>query len=187
MAIVGVPLLILWTVEVGQAKHIWGVSIFSVTLTLLYAFSTLYHAVRKPETKELFHVLDHVGIYLLIAGSYTPYLLWFLDGAKGWSFLALIWGIAFVGSFFKLFFTGKFRIVSTIAYVAMGWMIIFFGEPIFANISTESLIWLVAGGLSYTLGVIFFLWKKLRFSHAIWHVFVLAGSVSHFVSLIYAI
>jgi hemolysin III len=182
-----VPVLITWAVLFGEARHVWGVSIFSASLLALYLFSTLYHAFHTPKIKKLFHILDHIGIYFLIAGSYTPFLLWFLESGESILFLSIIWGIALVGSALKLFFTGKFRIISTLAYVGMGWMIVFFGEPVFSALSTPAIIWLVIGGSAYTLGVIFFLWKNLRFSHAIWHVFVLVGSTSHFISVFYSI
>ncbi|MDX1909537.1 MAG: hemolysin III family protein [Bacteroidia bacterium] len=163
----------------GVPVRIWGTLVFSVCLFLLYLASTLYHSTQDPVRRVRMRTLDHVSIYLQIAGSYTPFLLWFMESVWARNYLILMWSIALTGSVFKLFFTGKFRLVSTLAYLVMGWMVIFIGGPIFSGVQPETLWWLVAGGAAYTLGAVFYMWRKLRFHHAIWHVFTLIGSACH--------
>lgn len=157
--------------------------IYGVSVVLLFAASTLYHASLKPSTKKILRIVDHIAIYLLIAGTYTPFLLLPLRGTWGWVLFSTIWGLAILGACFKLWFTGKFRRLSTAIYLGMGWLAILAIKPMIESVPTGSLLWLLAGGLFYTLGVFFYNWKSLPYNHAFWHLFVLAGSACHFLSI----
>ena len=182
LSLVGVPLLILgaWAQEEGPLVE---VSIFGATLVLTYLASTLYHLVRRPVWKRVLRVLDHVCIYLLIAGTYTPFVLAFFSEGTMLTLLYVIWGLALAGTVFKIFFTGRFPILSTGLYVAMGWMSILAIESLIVTLPGGCLMWLLAGGLFYTGGVVFFAWQRLPYNHAVWHVFVLAGSACHYLAV----
>jgi hemolysin III len=164
----------------GTAWHMVACSIYGVTLICLYTASTLYHSVLSPRLKRTLEVFDHSAIYLLIAGTYTPFLLINLRGSWGWPLFAVIWGLALVGILFKLRFTGRFNFFSTAAYIAMGWLGVIAARPMVAHVPANALIWLLAGGLAYNAGVIFYVYRRIPYSHAIWHVFVLAGSICHY-------
>lgn len=167
----------------GNAWHIVSFSIFGASLIVLYAASTIYHSARKPQLRSRMRVMDHAAIYVLIAGTYTPFTLVTLNGATGWTIFGVSWGLALSGIILKLFFTGKYQILSTLMYVFMGWMIIFFIKPLINNLSSEGLTWLVAGGVAYTAGAILYAIKSIKFNHAIFHVFVLIGSFCHFIAI----
>ncbi|MDX2005554.1 MAG: hemolysin III family protein [Meiothermus sp.] len=175
--------LIVFASLYGNATQIVGASVFVAALVLLYTASAVYHGVLHPLWKRRLEILDHSAIYVLIAGTYTPFLLVTLNGPWGWSLFGVVWGLAVVGIGFKLFFTGRFELVSTLIYVLMGWLIVVAIQPLMASISAWGMAWLVAGGLAYTAGTFFYLNKKMRFAHPVWHLFVLAGSVCHFVSV----
>jgi hemolysin III len=185
LSITALVLLITFSNIYGNTIHVVSCSIFGVTLILLYSASTLYHSIQNPQAKKVFKIFDHSCIYLLIAGTYTPFLLVTLRGALGWTMFAVIWFLAIMGVLFKVFFVYRFNILSTIAYVLMGWIIVFAIKPLIDSLPFGGIVLLVAGGLAYTLGVIFYAWKKLPFNHAIWHLFVLAGSVCHFLAVIF--
>lgn len=180
-SIVGLTLLLVWAAHLEDWWRVVSVSIYGGALVFLYLASTLYHAIQHLTTKRVFHILDHVGIFLLIAGTYTPILLIKLRDWQGWLFLGLIWGLALVGASIKAFFMGRYVNLSTFAYVAMGWSSLFLVKALAAAVGMGGMAWLVAGGLSYSLGVIPFLWERLPFNHAIWHLFVIGGSVCHYV------
>lgn len=162
-----------------------GVSIvvFVITMTLLYTASTLYHYVSEPLLKRRLKVLDHACIYLLIAGTYTPYTMGALRGAWGWGLFSVIWSLAIAGVVFKLFFTGRFNIIATLLYVAMGWLVVVALAPMMEALEARTLFFLFAGGISYTVGVLFYLRKSMPYSHGIWHLFVLGGSILHAISI----
>lgn len=181
LSIAGLAILLILATRFDDSWRLVSVSIYGGALIFLYLASTLYHAIQHLATKQVFHILDHVGIFLLIAGTYTPILLVKMRDLQGWVFFALIWGLALVGSCIKAFFTGRFVKVSTFAYVAMGWLALFLAKSMLATLGLGGMAWLVAGGLSYSLGVIPFLWERLPFNHAIWHLFVMGGSVCHYV------
>ncbi|MEE7545807.1 hemolysin III family protein [Xanthomonas sp. Kuri4-1] len=182
-SLAGGSVLITLAAIYGDAWQLVTSIVFSVTLLLLYVASTLYHAIPHPGAKARLQVLDHCAIYLLIAGTYTPFTLINLRGSWGWALFAAIWTIAATGVIFKLFFTGRFRLLSTIIYLAMGWLIVVAIEPLLRSVDVSSLCWLLAGGLFYTLGTYFYQRDTVRYFHAIWHLFVLAGSVCHFVAV----
>ena len=175
---VGAAVLVVLAAGAGAAAVV-GASVFGGSLLLLYTASTLYHATRTPTTKVRLKVLDHCAIYVLIAGTYTPFTLVGLRGAWGWSLFGVIWGLAAAGVLFKLFWTGRFPKVSTALYIAMGWLIVIAAVPTIRALAPDTLAWLVAGGLAYTSGTFFYHNRRIPYGHAIWHVFVLAGSVSH--------
>ncbi len=158
--------------------------VFSLSLVLLYLTSTLYHLARSETAKTRLKTLDHCAIFVLIAGTYTPFTLVTLRGPLGWGLFGAIWGLAVAGIIFKLFFTGRLRLLSTLMYVAMGWLALIVIGPLVRTIPTSALIWLFAGGLSYTVGTLFYHNRRIPYSHAIWHLFVLAGSVCHFAAIL---
>jgi hemolysin III len=180
-AMVGTPFLILHAVRLGDARFIVGASIFAATMLLLYLASTLYHALPRGRAKRVFRVIEHSAIYLLIAGTYTPFTLGVLRGAWGWTLLGLVWGIALAGVLLKALNRMAHPILSTGLYLLMGWLIVIAVHPLVDRVPTSGLLWLIAGGLAYTLGVIFFaLDSRLRYGHFIWHLFVMAGTACHY-------
>lgn len=182
-ALVGGAALVVYASLGGDPWRIIGVSVFAVALVALYAASTAYHAARSERIKRRLKVLDHCAIYLLIAGSYTPFLLNELRGPWGWSLFGVIWGLALAGMVFKLFFTGRFRLVSTLVYVMMGWLALVAIVPMLRNMHMVTLGWMLAGGIAYTAGTPFYHAVRMRYSHAVWHLFVLAGSVCHAIAV----
>jgi hemolysin III len=188
ISIIGLILLILFSSFYGQTSHVVSCTIFGIALVMLYTASTLYHSCRQQNIKHVFKILDHSCIYVLIAGTYTPFMLIIVRGVLGWTIFVIVWSLTILGIVFKAFFVNRFKIVSTVAYILMGWLIIFAIKPMFNGLPGQGIIWLIAGGLAYSLGTIFYGWKKLPFNHAIWHVFVLAGSTCHFIAvLVYVI
>jgi hemolysin III len=175
-------LLVVKAALYGTAWHVVGCAIFGASLILLYLSSTLYHALPVGRAKRVFRIFDHSAIYLLIAGTYTPFTLVTLRGAWGWSLFGAVWTLAALGIVFKCFLTGRLNFLSTAAYIAMGWIALVAIRPLWQALPAPALAWLFAGGLAYTLGVIFFAWHR-RFAHSIWHLFVLAGSFCHFVAV----
>ena len=183
-SIVGLVVMLIWAVHYGDAWHIVAASIYGGSLILLYLASTFYHAFPWPRIKYWFQQADHAAIYLLIAGTYTPFTLVSLRDDWGWLLFGLIWTLAISGVVFKLFFTGRFKLLSTLLYIGMGWLAVVAAKPLLEALSSATLNWLVAGGLAYTLGCVFYLSKRLPFSHGIWHLFVLTGSVCHFAAVL---
>jgi hemolysin III len=175
--------LVVLASRAGDVRDIVSVSIFGATLVLLYLASTLYHAARDPRTRARLKVLDHAAIYLLIAGTYTPFALGALRGGWGWSLFGITWGLAVAGVLFKLYFTGRFRLASTLIYIGMGWLGLVAAVPLVASLSAMTLFWLVAGGIAYTAGTPFYQAGRFRYAHTVWHGFVLAGSACHVVAV----
>lgn len=187
LSIMALGFLVVRASNHGDVWHIVSFSIFGASLIVLYAVSTIYHSTKKPELRCRLRILDHASIYILIAGTYTPFTLVTLQGTTGWVIFGVSWGLALCGIILKLFFTGRYRLLSTSMYVFMGWIIVFAIKPLIANLSSDGLFWLVAGGLAYTLGAILYSIKKIKFNHAIFHIFVLMGSICHFVSVYFYI
>ncbi|WP_300437276.1 hemolysin III family protein [Christiangramia sp.] len=187
LSLVALLLLILKANELGEAKHLVSFVIFGASMVLVYAASTFYHSAKTHRLRIRLNILDHAAIYILIAGTYTPFALVTLEGITGWTILWIVWSMALVGVILKLFYAGRYQLISTIMYVAMGWLIIFAINPLIENLSTGGLWWLFAGGISYTLGAILFMQNKIPYNHAIFHIFVLLGTVSHFVSIYFYI
>jgi hemolysin III len=167
----------------GTVWHVVGASVFSGALLLLYGASTAYHAAQVPRWKTRLKILDHSAIYVLIAGTYTPFTLAALRGGWGWSLFGVIWGLAVVGVVFKFFTAGRFRRASTLIYVGMGWLVLIAAGPLVRALTPATLAWLVAGGVAYTAGTAFYHTRRIRFGHAVWHGFVLLGSVCHAVAV----
>lgn len=183
-ALAGGAVLITLAAVHGDGWQLAGAIVFGVSLLLLYLASTLYHAIQHPVAKGRLKVFDHCAIYVLIAGTYTPFTLIGLRGPWGWGLFTAIWLLALAGVVFKLFFTGRFKRLSTLIYVAMGWLVVVAIKPLLATLDGWTFAWLLAGGLFYTLGTIFYHRPALPYSHAIWHLFVIAGSVSHYVAVL---
>ena len=181
----GLGILLVLAARYGDAWHVVSCSIYGGSLVLVYAASTLYHTVRHDTWKRRFKLLDHVAIFMLIAGTYTPFTLVLMRDGWGWTLFGLVWACALAGIGFKLFSTQRFRKGSTVMYLAMGWLAVLFIKPFLAALPVGSLWWLAAGGLSYTVGVIFYLWDSLPFGHAIWHLFVLGGSACHYFAVLF--
>ncbi len=182
-AAAGAVLVTLATLHGTRIQQVSAI-VFCTSLLLLYTASTLYHAIPNMTAKRRLKIFDHCAIYLLIAGTYTPFALNGLRGPVGWWLFGVAWGLAVIGVTFKLFFTGRFKLFSTLVYIGMGWMAIFAIKPMLMNIPRPSLIWLLAGGVAYTAGTLFYHNERLRYSHAVWHLFVLAGSACHFIAVI---
>ena len=181
-SVAGVVVLVYLGVARGEGLHVASAGVYGATLVALYAASTLYHAFRRPGIKRVLRVLDHCAIYLLIAGTYTPFVLVGLGGGLGWTLFGVVWAMAAAGIVFKVFATGRFAVISTAAYVSMGWLGVVALGPLVRSLSWAALAWLLAGGIAYTAGT-FFYHRKISYSHALWHVFVLLGSVCHFIAI----
>jgi hemolysin III len=182
-AAAGAVLVTLATLS-GTRMQVVSAVVFCTSLLLLYTASTLYHAIPSARIKRRLKVFDHCAIYMLIAGTYTPFALIGLRGVVGWWLFGIAWSLAGIGIGFKLFFTGRFKLFSTLVYIGMGWMSLFAVRPMLQRIPLAALLWLLAGGVAYTAGTMFYHNEKLRYSHAVWHLFVLAGSACHFVAVI---
>jgi len=183
LSVVALVFLIIKSSIHGNVWHIVSFTVYGASLIILYAASTSYHRAKDPKIRKHLKVFDHAAIYVLIAGSYTPYALVTLNGKAGWMLFAASWGVAIIGIILKLFFTGRFTLVSTLAYVLMGWMVVFVLDPLVENLSSQGLYYLIAGGVSYTVGALIYAIHKIKFNHAIFHVFVLLGSFFHFISV----
>lgn len=178
-------LLIIFSSLKGNSYHIIGCTIFGTSLLLLYLMSTLYHLASKPRYKKIFRTLDHSSIYILIAGTYTPFTLVNLNGAWGWTLFGLVWGIACLGIAIEIFSRRRIVALSLTLYIGLGWLILIAIQPLFTGVETGGIILLLCGGLVYSLGVLFYVWKSLVFHHAIWHIFVLMGSIFHFFAVFF--
>ncbi len=183
LGIIGLVILLVQASSHGDAWHVTSSAIYGASLIILYLASTVYHAAPIGKLKVLLQKFDHAGIFLLIAGTYTPFTLVSLRGGWGWSIFGVVWGLALIGFYHELFARRQFRNLSLGLYLIMGWMIMIAIKPMIASVPPGGLWLLLAGGLSYTFGVAFYLWKSLRFHHAIWHLFVLGGSICHFLAI----
>ncbi|MGQ0528309.1 MAG: PAQR family membrane homeostasis protein TrhA [Panacagrimonas sp.] len=179
LAIVGLCVLVVRAALYGDIWHVVASSVFGATLVMMYAASTLYHSIPLPRARHVLRVIDHSLIYFLIAGTYTPFTLVTLHGPWGWSLFGFTWGLAVIGVGLKIFTTGRYEKVSLAVYLMMGWCAVIAVKPLFERLETGGLILLAAGGITYSGGVVFYVWNRLRYHHAIWHLFVLAGSVLH--------
>jgi len=189
-ALLSIIALIALILLAGKLDDIWymvSFSIYGCTLIILYLSSTLYHSFSNPKIKNLFARFDHVSIFLLIAGTYTPILLTSIRGIWGWTLFGIIWGLALVGAVIRSIYLHRFRKLMVAVYLGMGWMFVPAGKQIFLSLPSTSIIFLVLGGIAYSVGVIFYMWRNLPYSHGIWHLFVLAGSVLHFFAIYFSI
>lgn len=184
LSLAGLILLVYRAVAFGDVTQIVSFSIYGASLVLLYTASCLYHGFRRPQVKRVFKVIDHASIFLLIAGSYTPFLLVGIQGRLAWIFLIVIWGLALLGVGFKVFFIQRLQRISVLFYVLMGWLSVVVIKAMLTNIPPGGLIWLAAGGVAYTVGVIFYAMKRVPYMHVVWHIFVLGGSLCHYVAVL---
>lgn len=182
--VVALTLLVVFAVQEGSGRALAGGIVFGIALVLEYTFSCLYHSFPWPRTKHVFKVLDHAGIYLLIAGSYTPFTLVTLSGSRGWALFAVVWALAIAGISVEAFWVYRPKWLSAVIYLAMGWLVIVTFTPLVAALAAPGLWLLVAGGLAYTLGTVFYVLKRVPYTHMVWHLFVLAGSVCHFLAVL---
>ena len=185
LSLAATPILIAHTAAQGNGVQTLGASVFAASMVLLYLTSTLYHALPKSRAKRVFRVVEHSAIYLLIAGTYTPFTLGVLRGAWGWTLLGLIWSLAVMGMVLTALGGVRYPAVSTVVYVAMGWLIVIAARPVWLRVPAAGLAWLVLGGLAYTIGVAFFAAKRLPFGHFVWHLFVLVGTACHFFAVMW--
>jgi len=180
LSVVGLVTLVIRASEYGRAVHLVSATAFAVSMIALYAASVAYHSTRDPVLRTRLRTVDHSAIYVLIAGTYTPFALVTLQGKAGWVLFGVIWGMALTGIVLKLFFTGRYKLFSTLMYVFMGWLILFFIKPLVANFPAAGIAWLLAGGVAYTVGAVLYSIPKVPFHHAVFHVFVLLGTTCHF-------
>jgi hemolysin III len=185
LSVVALILLVVYSSIYGTVWHITSFAIFGASLIVLYAASTFYHYSQRPKLRSKLNILDHAAIYVLIAGTYTPFTLVVLKGWIGWTIFGISWGLAFIGIVLKLFYTGRYDKISTFAYVLMGWVVIFAIKPLIENFPLKGLIWLFAGGIFYTIGAVLYSFKRLNYNHAIFHIFVLLGSFCHFMAVFF--
>ncbi len=185
--IVGIPILIAFAIKSDNTPGVIGAAIYGFCFLQLFTFSTLYHSFQHARAKRIFEILDHISIYFLIAGTYTPFLLIYMYNSFGITLLSVLWSLTALGIVFKIFFTGKWNVVSTIVYIAMGCIMIVGGRTFFDAIPLSIMIMISIGGVLYLLGVIFYLWEKYPYNHAVWHFFVLAAAVSHYVAILLAV
>jgi hemolysin III len=184
LAVAALVVLIVMAAIHGSVWHIVSFSIFGATLVLLYFASTLYHSLTHAKAKRVFHKFDHISIYLLIAGTYTPFCLTALRGWIGWTVLGVVWSCAILGAVLKAISVGKRIKLSTVLYILMGWVILVAIQPLYKAMPFNGFLFLIAGGISYTIGTIFFIRNQVKYNHSVWHVFVLGGSVLHFFSVL---
>lgn len=184
LSLIGLPVLIITSLDRGDVINVIGASVFGGTLVALYLASTLYHSIPAPRAKRVLRILDHVAIFLLIAGTYTPFTLGVLRGVWGWTLFGIVWTLAAIGILFKVVLGTRFPKASTIFYLAMGWLIVVAARPLMLSMPSAGLWLLAAGGLAYTCGVVFFVLDHRRYMHAVWHLFVMAGSACHFVAVL---
>lgn len=185
LSIAALVILITFATLKGNAWHVVGVSIYGSTMLIMYLSSTIVHSLPEGKAKDIFLFIDHSAIYLFIAGTYTPILLVLLRGPIGWTLFGVVWGVAILGIIFKIFFVKRFVIVSTLLYIFLGWFIIIAWKPLSNEMDLMGLIYLIIGGLLYSIGSIFYMWRGFKYHHAVWHIFVILGSAFHFFSILF--
>jgi len=184
LAIAALVILVVFAARISDTWKVVSFSIYGATMIILFLSSTLYHSFPQPYLKRFFRIMDHSSIFLLIAGTYTPVTIGSMRGGWGWALFGVIWGLTIVGIILKIFAMSKLKWLSIVVYLMMGWIILIAIKPLVAVVTTKFLIWILAGGLAYSLGIIFYVARKLPFHHAVWHMFVLAGSICHFFAML---
>ena len=185
--IISIPILTALAAKNANVPAILGASIYGFTFLMLFTFSTTYHGFQQPQVKKVLEIFDHISIYFLIAGTYTPFILIYLRNSFGYLLLIILWSLTLLGIFFKIFFTGRFEIVSLIIYLAMGWILVIGGKRFFADMPADVIAFIVIGGALYSIGVIFYLWSSFKWHHAVWHFLVLAAAVCHYVAVLLSV
>lgn len=183
LSLVGLVLLIIASSRTGDPIRIISCSIYGSVLFLFYLISTLYHSLRNPKARYVFRILDHAGIYLVIAGTYTPFTLVSLRAGHGWALFGAVWGLAIAGVIFKTFMAHRLAFLAPVLYIALGWLIVIDLDELLTMVPSRGVAWLVAGGLSYTFGILFYALDRIPYNHAIWHLFVIAGSLCHYLAI----
>ena len=185
VAIAGMIVLIVIAARSSQQLALFSALLYGISLVSMYSMSAIYHAVRNARIKRFFNIMDHISIFLLIAGTYTPVVLLSIGGTAGWVLFGLQWGLALIGSILKVFFTGKFEVISLILYAIMGWMIVFQPDLLVSRLDSGAFWLLLAGGITYTIGIVFYVIdSRLKLAHFIWHIFVIAGSLLHYLMMV---
>lgn len=184
LSIAALVILVVFAAKQSDAWKVVSFSIYGATMIMLYMASTLYHAFPQPNVKRFFRILDHSSIFLLIAGTYTPVTIGVLRGAWGWTIFGLIWGLSIIGINLKIFAMSSLKYMSIVIYIGMGWLVLIAIKPLLAATSVSFMRWMAIGGVCYSLGIVFYIWKKLPYHHAIWHLFVLGGSICHFFGML---
>ena len=187
LSVAALVILIIRAVSLGNTLDIVSFTIFGAALVLMYTTSSIFHALKWNKAKEIFEILDHSVIYVLIASTYTPFLLIVVGGKEGITLLVIEWLICILGIVFKSFFVQKFVVFSTLLYIIMGWLVVFVWYDLLANISNLSLVFLILGGLFYTIGTLFYMWRLFKYHHLVWHIFVIFGSIAHFFSVYFVL
>ncbi|MDX1363804.1 PAQR family membrane homeostasis protein TrhA [Arenibacter latericius] len=185
--IVSIPILIAFAIKSNNTVGVIGAAIYGFCFLQLFTFSTLYHGFQHAQVKPIFQILDHISIYFLISGTYTPFLLIYMNNTFGITLLSVLWGLTAFGIVFKIFFTGKWNIISTLVYIAMGCIMLVGGRTFFETIPSNIMTMILIGGALYLVGVIFYLWRKYPYNHAVWHFFVLAAAICHYVAILFAV
>jgi hemolysin III len=185
LSMIGLVFLLIVASRTGDPYRIVSAAIFCGSLSLFYVISTLYHTIRQPRIRYVFRILDHIGIFLVIAGSYTPFTLVSLRDGSGWMIFGLVWGLAIAGAIFKAFMTHRLVFLAPVFYIALGWLIVIDLEGLLTMVPSKGILWLLAGGLFYTVGIIFYAIDHIPFNHAIWHVFVITGSFCHYLAVLW--
>lgn len=185
LSVAGLFLLVHAAAVRGEPWRLASCTLYGTTLALFYVVSTVYHSVRDPWLRYLFRILDHCGIFLVIAGTYTPFTLVSLPAPWGWSIFLAVWTLAFAGTALKIFMTGRLRILGPVFYLAMGWLIVIAWKPLTASVPPAGIAWLLGGGAAYSFGLVFYAWTRLPYNHAVWHLFVMAGSLCHYCAVLW--
>ncbi|MGZ5218587.1 MAG: PAQR family membrane homeostasis protein TrhA [Chitinophagaceae bacterium] len=185
--VVCIPILITQAAKNDNPAGIIGTAIYGFSFLMVFTFSTLYHSFQRRKLKKLMKIFDHISIYFLIAGTYTPFLLIYMNNNLGITLLIILWSLTFAGTIFKCFFCGRWEILSTIIYLAMGWIMLVAGRDFFINMPTSVIALIITGAALYTLGVSFYIWEKYRYRHAVWHSFVLTAAICHYVAILIAV
>jgi hemolysin III len=186
LVLIGSPILLGLGLKGGNWSQIFGLVIYCFSLLMVYTSSTIYHSINHPWYKRVLRKIDHISIYFLIAGTHTPFLIKYLNNSLGMTYLAILWGLVLIGIIYKSFFIHRLKFLSVIFYLGLGWMAVLTVPPMLDQMNNDCFKWIAIGGGFYTFGVIFYVWEKLPFSHSIWHLFVIAGSVGHFIAMLYA-
>jgi len=183
LGIIGLPILIAFALAHSNTLGIASVCIYSFSFLLVFTCSTIFHLSQKPSLRKVFKICDHISIYFLIAGTYTPFLVMYMNNTFGNTLLCILWGLTFAGIFFKIRFTGRFEIVSIIIYILMGWMMVAGGHKFFDSLPHQVVVFICAGGIIYTIGSVFYIWDRYKYTHAVWHTFVIAGAACHYAAV----
>ena len=185
ISLAALVILIVFASLYGTAWHIVSFTLFGTTMLMLYTASTLVHSFPPGKAKDFFEILDHSSIYFFIAGTYTPFLFIVIEGWLGWTLFGIVWGLAIIGTVFKAYFVKKFLFISTILYVFMGWLIVLAWNPLTQNLAPNGMMLLIVGGVLYTIGAVFYVWRAFKYHHAVWHLFVVAGTLAHFFCVLF--